>query len=139
MIRSLLSACCVLVLVGVAPAADEPPARIKKLLGTWQREAGVATVTFRFHADRLEARIEAGDATIDVTADYGVTKDGTVFAIVTNVEKKGTGDGPSVGDLFAFHLATDKDKATLKDLKGTDGEDAKRLVQGEYKRLAEKK
>ncbi len=59
--------------------ADAPA---RKPTGSWTRKAGDMTITFTFKADRLEARVTDG-ATIEIQADYGVTKDGTLFGIVT--------------------------------------------------------
>jgi hypothetical protein len=65
-----------------------------------------------------------------------VTKDGTVFGIVTKVTKNGTSEGPTEGDLFRFQFSPDKKQATLKDLK-PGGEEARQLLEGDYKRLAD--
>jgi hypothetical protein len=139
MIRRYAAALAVLVLVTTARAADEPSARVKKLLGTWTRTVNGSTVTFQFKADQLHAKVSTDGATITVEGDYGVTKDGIVFGIITKVTKVGTNDGPAEGDLFRFTFKLDKDKATLKDLKGAEGDEAKQLIQGEYQKKKETK
>jgi hypothetical protein len=116
--------------------AADPPA--KKPAGSWTRKAGDMTITFTFKADTLEARVTNG-STIVVQADYGVTKDGTLFGIITKAKKEGTADGPNEGDLFSFRVKVEKDTLTLSDLKGTaGGEGAKNAVEGEYKPVKDK-
>jgi uncharacterized lipoprotein YbaY len=116
-------------------AADAPA---KKPAGSWTRKAGDMTITFTFKADSLEARVSNG-TTIEVQADYGLTKDGTLFGIVTKATKTGTDQGPSEGDLFSFRVKVEKDTLTISDLKGTaGGEGAKNAVEGEYKPVKNK-
>ena len=53
---------------------------------------------------------------------------------ITDVEVKGNFPGaPKKGAKFSFKLEVKGDTAMLLDLKGDDVEDAKELVQGEYK------
>jgi hypothetical protein len=116
--------------------AADPPAR--KPTGSWTRKAGDMTITFTFKADTLEARVTDG-ATVEIQADYGLTKDGTLFGIITKPTKTGTDQGPSEGDLFSFRIKVEKDTLTISDLKGTaGGEGAKNAVEGEYKPAKDK-
>jgi hypothetical protein len=115
-----------------AAAADKEPARAKPL-GAWERGAGDAKVTFTFTADTLKAVVATGGATVTVDADYGVTKDGTLFGLVTKVVREGTNDGPSENDLFRFRFTVDKDKLTLKDLHPAN-DDVKAILEGDYKK-----
>jgi hypothetical protein len=116
------------------PASAEDAAA-KKPSGTWARKADDKTITFDFKANDLRVTISCDSFTIVVDADYGFTKDGTLFGIVTKTKKTGTDSGPAEGDLFSFRVKAEKDKVTLSDLKGTaaGGDDAKNLVEGEYK------
>jgi hypothetical protein len=124
--------------VGFTLPASAEDAPAKKPTGSWTRKAGDMTITFTFKADSLEARVTNG-STIVAQADYGMTKDGTLFGIVTKVKKEGTADGPSEGDLFSFHVKFEKDTLTISDLKGTaGGEGAKNAVEGEYKPAKDK-
>ena len=62
-------------------------------------------------------------------------KDGVVKAKVTEVETKGTfPTTPKVGLEFSFKWKADGDKAELSDLSGDGVEDAKAIVEGEYKK-----
>jgi hypothetical protein len=127
----------VVLLASAAPAADEPAARVKKLLGTWEHSAAGFKVTLEFKADQtLTCRVDGAPAKVLMEADYGVTKDGVVFGLVSKVTKDGTGEGPEKGELFRFEFVPEKNKATLKNLKPA-GDDAKTVLEGEYKRLPE--
>ena len=107
----------------------------KKPLGTWKRSAGDTTITFEFKGDSVRCTIVTGDNSMDVSADYGLTKDGVVFGRVNKVTKKGMEGGPSEGDLFSFRVAVEKEAFTLSELKAQDaGDDVKQLFEGEYKK-----
>ncbi|MFL5240960.1 MAG: hypothetical protein ACJ8FY_02540 [Gemmataceae bacterium] len=120
-----------LMFVNSARAEEKSP---KKPLGAWTRTSGDQKITFDFKSDALLVTIAAGNETIKVDADYGVTKDGRVFGIITKVTKPGEG-GPSEGDLFSFKFTAVDNKMTIEDLKGTkhSGE-AEQLVHGEYEK-----
>ncbi len=122
-----------LVLAFVYPARAEDKAP-KKPLGAWTKSSGDQKITFEFKPDAMLVTIAVGNETIKVDADYGVTKDGRVFGIVTKVMKPGEG-GPSEGDLFSFKYTAVDNKMTIEDLKGTrhSGE-AEQLVHGEYEK-----
>jgi hypothetical protein len=127
----LVLAVCFALPVNAEDAAAKKPA------GSWARKAGDMTITFTFKADSLEVKVTNG-ATIDIQADYGLTKDGTLFGIITKATKTGT-DGPNEGDLFSFRVKLEKDTLTISDLKGTaGGEGAKNAVEGEYKPVTDK-
>jgi hypothetical protein len=123
---------------GLVPLhAEEAPA--KKLVGAWERKVEQTTIKFDFQKDSLRVTLTTPDGTIDVDSAYGLTKKGVVFGIVQNVEKKGATEGPSEGDLFSFQVSVDNDSLTIKELKGTSAnDDAKRLIEGEYKKAAGK-
>jgi hypothetical protein len=125
-----------LLLLTAAAPADEPAARTKKLLGTWERSAGGTKIMFQFKADLIRVTVEDGGTTVDVEGDYGVTKNGMVFGIVTKVTKTGTSDGPSEGDVFRFRFTPDGKKATLDELKPAN-EEVKKIIEGTYERKAD--
>ncbi len=114
--------------------AQDKKVEAKKPLGTWVREVGGNTVAFTFEAETLKCVItNAAGERITVFAPYGVAEGDTIFGLITKVEK--TAGGPEKGELFSFHFQVDKDKLILSDLRSTaDREEAKQLVQGEYKR-----
>jgi hypothetical protein len=131
MLRSAVTVVVALVVVAAAGAADAPA---KKPIGTWARGLGENKVTFQFKADSLTCVITNGSATLEVEADYGVTKDGVIYGIITKAERKGVDGGPEKGELFSFQVKIDKETITISDLKGTDNAEAKQLIQGEYKK-----
>jgi hypothetical protein len=119
-----------LVLTVAAVHADAP----KELLGTWKRTAGENTLQFVFKADALEVRIADGaGASITISADYKIDKD-MVSGVVKKVEKQNVEGGPAEGDKFSFRVKIDQDTLTLSELKGTDSEEARQLVEGAYKK-----
>ena len=58
-------------------AADE----VKKPIGTWTKK-GTPSITFAIKADGLIATVK-GDNTTEVFCDYGLSKDGVLFAAST--------------------------------------------------------
>ena len=122
-----------ILVVSATPAADEKDAGKKKPLGTWKRTAGDNSITFTIRGDTLHSVLKAGANTLEIDADYGVSKDGVLFGRISKVKKKG--DGPSEGDLFSFRFKTDNDTLTVSELKTpNDSAEAKELVQGEYQK-----
>lgn len=59
--------------------------------------------------------------------------------VIKKVERKGIEGGPGEGDKFGFRVKIDKDKMIVSDLTGTDSDEARQLVQGEYKKAEDKK
>jgi hypothetical protein len=115
-------------------AADEP-ARTKPI-GTWERTSGDHTATFKFTADSVRCTLSGSGGALIVDADYGVTKDGTLFGLVTKVDKRGTEFGPEVGTLFRFRIKLDKDRLTVSELEENNSE-AKQILMGDYTRKKE--
>lgn len=120
----------------VASACAEE-AKSKKPLGSWERKAGDKTIQFHFKNDALSVVLKEGGNGLQVDSDYGVTKDGVVYGIVTGVKKDGVDGGPQEGHLFSFRVAVDKDTLTIKEINGSEkpSEEAKQLIEGEYKKV----
>jgi hypothetical protein len=128
-----------LTLACAAPAAAADDA--KKPVGTWTKSEGGPTITFTIKADGLSIVLKGeGDQKIEVEADYGVSKDGVLFARISKITKTGIEGGPDEGDLFSFRFKVEKDKLTISDLSApkTD-ENARKLVEGDYEKSKEKK
>jgi hypothetical protein len=137
MTRRLIMALGIVVLLGsVLLAAEDEKGKAKKPVGTWKRTVGDNSVTFEIQADTLKCTIGLSGNSIEVEADYSVSKDGVLFGRISKVTKKGTDGGPSEGDLFSFKVAVDKDTMTTSELKSSAGDvgDAKELFEGEYKK-----
>jgi hypothetical protein len=126
-----------LALACAAPlAAADKAEKAKKPVGTWTRTQGEATVTFDIKADGLTVTLAGGaDRSIEVVADYGLSKDGVLFGRVSKATKKGVDGGPEEGDLFSFRFKAEKDKFTISDLNSPKTNDeARKLVEGEYEK-----
>jgi hypothetical protein len=134
MTRCLTSALTVAILAAATlnASADEGT-KSKKPLGTWVKSVGDNSITFHFKPDNMRVTLKNASGSCTIDADYGVTKAGVVFGIITGVKNEGI-DGPPEGLLFSFEADVGKDTLTIKDLKGTDNEEAKQLVQGDYKK-----
>ncbi len=122
-------------LAGLATADKGEAAR--KPLGTWAKTSDNVTITFEIKPDLMRCTVTQGDNTVEVDADYGVSKDGVLFGRVSKVKKSSDGSGASEGDLFSFHYKVDKDKLMLTDLKmSMENSEVKEAVEGEYKAKA---
>ncbi len=134
--KAILAASVVLGLMFLT-AAEPAPEPARKPLGTWEHKVADNLIRLQFTPDLLTVHIEGGATRIDLKADYGVTRNGTVFGILTQVEKDGA-DSPNAGDLFSFKVEFTKDKLTLSELK-PDGDQARALLHGNYLLVPEKK
>jgi hypothetical protein len=133
MLRRLVPA---LVLVAfVAPAFAEDKADAKNLKGTWLREVNNSKISFEFKDEKTFRCIIQPDGAADgpvIDCEYTLDKDGTMNFAITDIDKKGLDNLPNKGDKFSFKVEVSKDKLTISELKGTDDEGAKGLVQGDY-------
>jgi hypothetical protein len=131
MMRCAIVALTALLLTGASLPGGETKA--KKPLGTWSRSAGELEVKFQIKEDTLKCTISGMGLTIDVDADYAMSKDGVIFGRVNKVEKKGACVGPNVGDLFTFKFAVKDNVMTVSELGPQNNADARELVEGDYK------
>jgi hypothetical protein len=112
-----------------ATAEDKPAAT------TWTHESNGVVITFEFTKDMLKGTVISGDDGFVATCKITTDKEGLVKAKMTAVEEKGKFPNlPKVGLEFSFKWKIDGDKAELSDLKGDGVEDAKAVVEGEYKK-----
>ncbi len=133
-----VTAAVALCLVCAAPLAAADKA--KTPVGTWTKTEGDHTVTFVIKKDGMNVTLKGGDHKIDVTADYGLSKDGVLFARIAKITKENVDNGPEEGDLFSFRYKVEKDKLVISDLNSSKtSEEAKRLVEGDYTKGKEKK
>jgi hypothetical protein len=115
----------------VAAADDGKP------IGSWTRKAGDNSVRFDIKADGMQVTLMDGTgSSIKIDASYTV-KDGMLSGVIKKVERKGIDGGPGEGDKFGFRFKVEKDKMILSELKGTDSDEAKQLVEGEYQKAKE--
>lgn len=115
-------------------AQDKKEKAAKKPTGTWVREVNGFTLKFTFRANDLTIDVKDNDGnTISIEADYGVTKDGTAYGIMTKVTNKGIEKGPEKGDLFSMKFSVTDKEMTFSDFKGTHAnEESRKLVEGVY-------
>jgi hypothetical protein len=148
MLRLATSAVAAALLLGFVLSAPEasakkskkkPESAHKKLEGIWTKTSGDVKVVFQFKKHALRCTLADGDKKISADADYGMTKDGVVFGRVGNVEKTGTENGPAEGMLFSFRTVVKDGTLTISDLTGPGGDEAKQIVEGDYKGGAGKK
>jgi hypothetical protein len=128
----LRSAALILTLCVVpAFAADKAPG---KPVGTWTREVSGHSLSWTFNDDntfKLKVKLENGNDA-EAEGNYGVTKDGTVFAIMTKA-KSSVESGPEKGDLFSFNFKINGKEMIVGDAAGTKiNEQARGLVEGTY-------
>ncbi len=122
-----------LVTIAGAAGTDEKDATKSKPLGIWKRSVGDHSITFTIKPDTLQVVVKSGDKTLQLDADYGVSKDRVLFARVSKAVKDV--EGPSVGDLFSLRFNVHNDTLTFSELKSPhDNDGAKELVEGEYRR-----
>ncbi len=131
--RTLLAVA--VVLAGAALADAQKKATTARPLGTWTRTVDQFTITFDIQADAMKVILKADTNQLTAHADYGITKDGAVlFARMHKIERQGIEDGPAEGDLFSFKFKVNGDEMTVDDLQGKANDDARRIVQGVYKK-----
>ena len=119
----------------VAPAAADDKETKDKPSGTWVREASGVDLKLEFTKDTLKGHVLAGENGFVATGKITVEKDGRIKVKITEVEEKGNfPNKPKVGIEFSFKWKAKGDTAELSDLKGDDVEDAKSIVEGEYKK-----
>jgi RNA polymerase sigma factor (sigma-70 family) len=135
-----------------SPAVAALPARATAvgLAGTWMREIGPYQVILRAEGDRLHGTFIAApkdgndeNVTLQVDADYSVSKDGTLYGLVTGIDlsdEDAAGDAALlVDEPFSVRLRVDDDILVVKELKfrtgSNGGTDDLRLLVGRYKKM----
>ncbi len=119
------------------PALQAEDKAVAKLTGTWTRKLdNDVTITFTFKGDKANCEVVTGSgASIVTQSSFGVTEEGTLFGILTKVEKTGTDNGPEKGELIGFDFKVEKDKMTITNYKGSaDRPEAKQVVEGDYEK-----
>ncbi|HZT80821.1 MAG TPA: hypothetical protein VFA26_11385 [Gemmataceae bacterium] len=125
--------------VGTSAPAAQDKDKAARPVGVWTRSADDHKITFDIRKDdKLFVTLNQGERVVKVEATYKVGKDNQLTMKVTKVELKGVDNGPSEGQEFSFRFKVVDGTMTVSDLKGTDSEEAKNVVQGEYKRVVKK-
>jgi len=119
----------ILALASSAPVAAED----KDKVTTWLREAEGFDLKLEVGKDSIKFHVMQGDNGAIVTTKKTV-KDDIVMLEVTEVEEKGNfPPKPQKGLKLSFKWVVKGDTATLSDLKGEGLENAKPVLEGEYK------
>jgi hypothetical protein len=133
MLRLLAGGFALALLLGPVAAQDKKDEKDKAVV--WERESNGVDLKFEFGKDTMKLTAFNGENGAIVTCKTKTDKDGVVMATVTAVEEKGNfPPKPKVGFEFSFKWKADGDKATLSDLKGEGLDDAKGIIEGEYKK-----
>jgi hypothetical protein len=134
--RALLAAAFAFIVITPAPAADPAP-----LSGVWVKDADGVDLRFHFlPGGTLKVTVTAGENGIDATAKYTADKAGKVEMTITESKEIGTFPGvPPKGAKFTFTFKADGAKAKLSDFAGDGSERSKDAVEGEYRKVEEKK
>jgi hypothetical protein len=128
-----VAATAVLALVAVADDKKEDK-KDQPIQGTWVREADGGSITINYKTkSEMVVTVEAGGNKIVVTCEYSADKDGAVKGKITKVEGDGEGKPPE-GYEFKFKFKTGKETAKLTDFEGENAENAKAVLEGEYKK-----
>jgi hypothetical protein len=127
MVRFLACAIALSVLTGLSMAQDKKT--------TWEREANGIALTFEFGKDTLKVTAMQGDNGTEFTCKSTTDKNGVVKATVTeSIEKGSFPPTPKKGFEFSFKWKEEGDKATVSDFNWDGLEEAKGIVEGEYKK-----
>ena len=123
-------ALALLALAGPAPAEDK---KDKDKVTTWTREINGIDLRFEFGKGTGKIRVDTADNALILEVKLKTEKD-VVSVEITDVEVKGNFPNTAKkGDKFSFKWEVKDGVATLSDLKGENVEEAKRVVEGEYK------
>jgi hypothetical protein len=133
MLRLLTGGFALALVLGPVTAQDKKDEKDKAV--AWERESNGIDLKFEFGKDTMKLTAFNGENGAIITCKTKTDKDGVVMATVTAVEEKGNfPPKPKVGFEFSFKWKADGDKATLSDLKGEGLDDARGIIEGEYKK-----
>ena len=129
MLRLIAGGFALALLINSVAAEDKPATT------TWVREANGVDLTFEFGKDTVKITAMQGDNGAVMTCKTKTDKDGVVKATVTEVTEKGNfPPTPKKGFEFSFKWKEDGDKAKLSEFKWEGLEEAKGIVEGDYKK-----
>ena len=133
MLLRLLAAGFALGLIATAAPAEDK--KDNPATTTWLREVNGIDLKFELGKDTMKASVFQAENGFVANCKITRDKDGTIKVKVTDVEEKGSFPAkPKVGFEFSFKLIEKGDAAELSDLKGENLEDAKPVIEGEYKK-----
>ena len=135
----LLTTFALCTLVGVTFADDKKDDEKKTtpaFSGKWVREADGFDLSFSFEKEgKMMLDVKSGENVLTITTTYSVDKENNVTAEITDVKMKGNfPTKPEKGSKFSFKFKVDDKTAKLSDFDIHDGDGAKAIVEGEYKK-----
>lgn len=131
MLRLFAGGFALALLLGAAAADDKKDDKAV----SWERESNGIDLKLDVSKDKLVINVFQGDNGVIATCKMKVGKDGLVEAAITKVEEKGNFPAkPKVGLEFSFKWKVSGDTATLSDLKGEGLDEARAVVEGDYKK-----
>ena len=110
----MIVAVLVILVAGDVLAADPP----KPPVGKWAANGHNSSSTLDLKEGRLTWDLGSGLANLTIHADYSVTKDGVLYAVITKVETNVAENKPVKDDTFSFRFMVDGDDLNVKDIKG---------------------
>ena len=132
MFRLLAGGFALALLVGSVAAQDN---KDKPAITTWERESNGFDLKFEFGKDTLKVTAMNGENGAIMNCKTTTDKEGVVKATVTEATEKGSfPPTPKKGFEFSFKWKEDGDKAKLSDFKWEGLDEAKAIVEGEYKK-----
>jgi hypothetical protein len=130
MIRLLAAGFVMALVVNQAASDDKKPATT-----TWVREANGIDLKFEFGKDTVTVTAFHGEDGAIMKCKSKKDKNGVITATVTDVTEKGNfPPTPKKGFEFSFKWKQAGDTATLSDFKWEGLDEAKGIVEGEYKK-----
>jgi hypothetical protein len=109
-----------------------------KPLGKWERKIGKSHVTMIVEENRLHA-IVIGEKPCILHADYGMTKDGVIYGVVTSIECDDEDDDfvrASFDAPFSCRFRIDEGSLNIRDLKFHEGNSKEDVWNGRFKPVA---
>jgi hypothetical protein len=104
-----------------------------KHLGKWERKIGKSHVTLIVEENRLHVTV-VGDEPCTLHADYGMTKDGIVYGIITSFESDEEDADKSIFDApFTCRYRIDEGALIIRDLKCREVTGKDELWNGRFK------
>ncbi|QJW93426.1 hypothetical protein [Frigoriglobus tundricola] len=123
-------ALAVLALTGPVSADDK---KDKEKFTVWTREINGIDLKFEMGKTTAKYHVHSGDNVCVVTSKVKYDKD-TVTSEVTDVDVKGEfPNAPKKGEKISFKWVVKDEVATLSDLTGDGTENAKNVIESEYK------
>ena len=129
--RTLLFASALLALsIPSAGSSQNPQPAGNSPIGTWRKTEMPVTLTI------TAEKLIWVDGTNRLEADYGLTKDGMLFGIITKISGQTFVNGPGEDDPFSFRFRADSDDLNVRAIKGVASSNLARMA-GRYTKVTD--